>query len=100
MKPCVFLLLLLFSFSLFSINDYYVDLPPKLIRAEYLMKVHLQPLGVAGLDRSDVPQGLKLSEVSVSPDLGNLIADYNSQKRIAHTQHEGNLLFFLICFYY
>ena len=77
------LIILTHTFILSSAPSFFsflADLPPPMLRAEYLMKVVLQPLQSAGLDRSEVPTPVKFTEISISPPLDALLADYNKKK--------------------
>lgn len=57
------------------------------------MKVHLQPPSSAGIDRSEVPSALKLSEISVSPELDALLQNYKKQKAVVLAKNDhGNFL--------
>eukprot|EP00026_Physarum_polycephalum_P000322 Phypoly_transcript_00322.p1 GENE.Phypoly_transcript_00322~~Phypoly_transcript_00322.p1 ORF type:complete len:780 (+),score=113.21 Phypoly_transcript_00322:2922-5261(+) len=64
-------------------------LPPPMIRAEYLMKTVLQPIASAGFDRSEVPTPVKFAEIPVSPELNQLLTDYNT--KLAHGKHHGEI---------
>lgn len=60
------------------------ELPASITRAECLMKANLQPIASFGIDKTEIPAPLKLSEVSVSPDLELLLQEYNKKKEFAY----------------
>lgn len=71
-------------FYIVFINDCFIELPPNMVRAEFLMKATLQPVASIGIDRSEVPAPLKFSELSVSNELGSLLKEYKQKKESIH----------------
>jgi len=70
---------------------FYPVLPAPMQRADYLMKAVIQPAASAGFDRSEVPTPVKFKEISVSPSLEALLAEYNTKKE--HGSHIGESMF-------